>query len=305
MQTSATASWRVTLGQPIRLQGDPVLMPQSCPTSPLVRALLATLFLAGFGCGLTAAEDVPLPRPRPALWVEPQSFREAAGEDFDTADVTAKPSDCRQRLEKIATVVPMPRLIGPGACGGRDMVQLDAVLLADQTRIAVRPSAVLRCEMAESFTAWIRDEAAPRVNAAGSALRAIENYDDFECRGRNRVLGAKMSEHGKGNAIDVRAFTLADGRSIGLTDMTVAKDLREGLRASACERFTTVLGPGSDGHHEGHIHLDLAERRKGYRICEWDVREPPPPAEIASVLVPLPVPRPVIPDTAVKDGRKL
>ena len=267
--------------------------------------LVELVVLAGFGCGLAAAEDVPLPRPRPALWVEPQSFRETAGEDFDTSDVTAKPSDCRQRLEKTAAIAPMPRLIGPGACGGRDMVQLDAVLLADQTRIEVRPSAVLRCEMAESFTSWIRDEAVPRVKAVGTALRSIENYDDFECRGRNRVPGAKMSEHGKGNAVDVRAFTLSDGRVIGLTDMAVAKDLRDGLRMSACERFTTVLGPGSDGHHESHIHLDIAERRHGYRICQWDVREPPAPAEIASVLVPLPVPRPVIPDAPVKDGRKL
>jgi hypothetical protein len=279
-------------------------MPQSYPRSPFVRALIATVFLAGFGCGLAAAEDVPLPRPRPPLWVAPQSFREAAGEDFDTADVTAKPSDCRQRLDKIATIEPMPRLIGPGACGGRDMVQLNAVQLPGHARIEIRPTPVLRCEMAESLAGWIQDEADPLLRKAGMALRSVATYDDFECRGRNRVLGAKLSEHGKGNAIDIRAFTLADGRSIGLTDMTVAKDLREGLRASACERFTTVLGPGSDGHHEGHIHLDLAERHRGYRICQWDVREPPP-AEIASVLVPLPVPRPVIPDAPVKDGRKL
>jgi hypothetical protein len=159
--------------------------------------------------------------------------------------------------------------------------------------------------MAESFTSWIRDEAAPRVSAAGAAMRSVENFDDFECRGRNRVLGAKLSEHGKGNAVDVRAFTLTDGRVISLTDMTAAKDLRDGLRASACERFTTVLGPGSDGHHESHIHLDIAERRHGFRICQWDIREPPAPAEVASVLVPLPVPRPFIPDAPVKDGRKL
>jgi hypothetical protein len=279
-------------------------MPQSYPRSPFVRALIATVFLAGFGCGLAAAEDVPLPRPRPPFWVEPKSFREAAGENFDTADVTAKPSDCRQRLDKIATIEPLPRLIGPGACGGRDMVQLNAVQLPGHARIEIRPASVLRCEMAESLAGWIQDEADPLLRKAGMALRSVATYDDFECRGRNRVFGAKLSEHGKGNAIDIRAFTLADGRSIGLTDMTVAKDLREGLRASACERFTTVLGPGSDGHHEGHIHLDIAERRQGYRICQWDVRELPP-AEIASVLVPLPVPRPVIPDAPVKDGRKL
>jgi hypothetical protein len=45
---------------------------------------------------------------------------------------------------------------------------------------------------------------------------------------------------------------------------------------SVCRRFTTVLGPGSDGYHEEHIHLDLAERRSGYRICQWEVWDPLP-----------------------------
>ncbi len=275
-------------------------MPKIAP----VRVFTTTIILAAFGCGLAAAEDVPLPRPRPPVWLEPLSFREAAGPDFNSADVTSKPSDCRLRLEEIAAIEPMPRLIGPGACGGGDMVQLDAVLLADRTRIELKPAPLLRCEMAESLTAWIRDEAAPRLSAIGGVLRSVETYDDFECRGRNRVVGAKLSEHGKGNAVDVRSFTLADGRMIGLTDMTAPKDLRADLRESACERFTTVLGPGADGHHDGHIHLDIAERRQGYRICQWDVREPPPPSEVAEA-VPLPTPRPKTAGAPVKDGRKL
>jgi Extensin-like protein C-terminus len=36
-----------------------------------------------------------------------------------------------------------------------------------------------------------------------------------------------------------------------------------------------VLGPGSDGYHESHIHVDLTERRGGYRICQWDIRTEP------------------------------
>lgn len=260
-----------------------------------VRAILATVFLAAFGCGLAAAEAVPLPRARPLVRSQPLTFRQAAGPDFNSAEVTSKPSDCRLRLEKVAAVEPLPRLIGPGACGGGDMVQLDAVLLADRTRVEVKPAPVLRCEMAETFAAWVRDEAAPRLSTNGAVLRSIDNYDSFECRGRNRVVGAKVSEHGKGNAVDVRSFALGDGRVVGLTDMTVPKELRLVLRASACRSFTTVLGPGSDGYHEGHIHLDIAERRNGYRICEWDVREPPP-VEVASAHVPLPTPRPAAAD---------
>src|SRR5664280_3677328 len=169
-----------------------------------MRWLVAILWLAGAIGGLAAAEDVPLPRPRPPVWVEPQSFREAAGPDFNSAEVTSQPSDCRLRLDKIAAVEPMPRLIGPGACGGRDMVQLNAVQLPGHARIEIKPAPVLRCEMAESLAAWIQDEAVLRLGKAGMMLRSVENYDDFECRGRNRVVGAKLSQHGNGNAVDVR-----------------------------------------------------------------------------------------------------
>ena len=75
----------------------------------------------------------------------------------------------------------------------------------------------------------------------------------------------------------MRSIRLADGKLVDLTDPQVDKDFREALRKNMCARFTTVLGPGSDGYHENHIHVDLAERRGGHRLCQWDVREPPGP----------------------------
>ncbi|HET7910457.1 MAG TPA: extensin family protein [Pseudolabrys sp.] len=258
-----------------------------------MRLLIVILWLAGAGGGIAVAREVPLPRPRPPIWTEPQSFREIAGPDFDSTGITSEPTECDKRIRTIAVVESLPRLIGPGACGGSDMLRLEAALRPDGARIELRPAPVLRCEFAESVAAWLRDEAAPRVDKLGALLRAVETFDDFECRGRNRVSGAKLSEHGKGNAVDLRAFLLADGRSLGLTDISVAKDFREEIRDSACHRFTTVLGPGADAYHESHIHLDLLERRQGYRMCQWDVREPPKTEIVAQV--PLPPPRPAVP----------
>jgi hypothetical protein len=229
------------------------------------------------------APSVPLPRPRPAAiaapsadWSEPHSFGEAAGPDFDAADVTSEPSPCRLRLEKFAEVEPMPRLIGPGACGGSDMVEIEAVQARDGGRIAIKPPALLACGMAETVAMWLREDAAPQVAALGSTLSAIENYGSYECRSRNRLPGAKLSEHAHGEALDVRALHLADGRRLVLVDTHVDKPLRDALRDSACRRFTTVLGPGADIFHVGHVHLDVIQRHNGYRICQWDVREPPP-----------------------------
>ncbi len=257
----------------------------------------------------TARPARPLPVVIPQQFAPPQEAYASLPEATPTA-AKATPSACQLRLAKVAVFEPIPVLVGPGECGAADAVRMDEIILPDQTRVAVAPPATLRCSMAEELVHWVREDVGPAVIKLGSPLRVLDNFDSYECRGRNRVRAAALSEHGQADAIDVRAFKLADGRAIGLTDINVEKDWREALRASACTRFSTVLGPGSDGYHEEHIHLDLAFRRNGYKVCQWDVREPvvvqaddaaapaeeaqaSGPAPIPLDRVPLPRPRPV------------
>jgi hypothetical protein len=253
-----------------------------------VKFLYAMILLAVAG-DLAAAKGVPLPRPRP----EPPAA--AASTEEPSAPEATAPTACRLRLTAALAIAPsLPAITGPGECGAPDVVRLEAVVLADQSRVAMVPPAILRCTMAEAIVSWVREEAAPRALDLGSPLKAVANLASFDCRGRNRILGAKMSEHGKGNALDIRALKLANAKVVELTDPQVGKEFREGLRESVCARFMTVLGPGSDGYHEDHVHVDLAERRNNYRLCEWDVREPPETSTAALAdMVPLPRARPV------------
>ena len=227
----------------------------------------------------------------PSLAPPQEAYASVPDSGSVTVEAPIEPSACQLRLQEVAVMHPLPPIVGPGDCGAVDVVRLESIVLSDRTKVAVSPPATLRCTMAEAVAHWVREDVVPAVREFASPLREVDNYDSFECRGRNRVAGAKISEHGLANAIDVKAFKLADGTVLGPTDVSVPKDLREGLRQNACARFTTVLGPGSDSYHESHIHVDLAERKNGYRICQWDVREPAEDvAETADV--PLPRPRP-------------
>ncbi|MGJ5180891.1 extensin family protein [Bradyrhizobium oligotrophicum] len=231
------------------------------------------------------AAKVPLPQPRPA---EAPAREAAKGKDDaarDEAGTSAKedakapppPSACRLALtDEVAIAPSIPPIRGPGGCGGEDLVRLEAVVLPDKRRVALTPAATMRCPMATAVANWVRNDVAPLAERLGSAITALDNFDSYQCRGRNNVTGAQLSEHGRANALDVHGFKLADGRMIDLTDRSQPRDLRETVLHSVCIHFSTVLGPDSDWYHEDHIHIDLMERRNNYRICQWDVLDPMP-----------------------------
>ncbi len=259
-------------------------------------------------CNVAVAQTVPLPRPRPALvpTTAPTPLRPAIIEPASApkTEPAAEPSACRIRLTSDIAIAPsLPPITGPGECGASDPVKLEAVVLPDKRRIAFTPPATLRCTMAEAVASWVREDAIALAQDLGSVLRAIENFDSYDCRGRNRVVGAITSEHGKANAFDMRGLWLADGKFVEFTDPNVSHGFREKVRTSVCARFTTVLGPGSDGYHENHIHVDLAQRRSGYRICQWNILDPTPAAAVVTT-IPLPLPRPKIEDATSAAGKR-
>src|SRR6266446_3528491 len=231
---------------------------------------LTAFLLAASSVG--TAGTIPVPHERPEI---------VPGERSPTPETGVAPSPCQLRLAELAAFEPSPPITGPGKCMATDVVKVDAVFLPDKHRIVFSPPVILRCPMAEAVAQWITNDVAPTIAALGTSLRGIESLNSFDCRPRNGINGAQVSEHGHANALDVRSFKLANGGVIELNNANVAKSLRERLRDSACARFSTVLGNGADTYHDTHVHVDLMERSNHYKICQWDVLDP---AETAALV---------------------
>jgi hypothetical protein len=161
-----------------------------------------------------------------------------------------------------------------GQCHVQNPVHLKSVKVQNNM-IGLPEEPLLNCKYALQFSRWLRESAAPIAAAQNYAsLEKVSTGPGYECRGRNGDISAKISEHGRGNAVDISSISFRDGKVIDVADALDSKSssygiLRE-LRSSACGYFTTVLGPGSNEAHARHFHFDLGTHGKSgtYRICE-------------------------------------
>lgn len=155
-------------------------------------------------------------------------------------------------------------------CAVEDAVVLVSVANRDAPgrRIAFPGRPVIACAMAKAVGRFGSDIAAPlAAGMFGKALAAIETGPGFQCRPRNRQAGAKPSAHGRGEAVDVAAVLLEGGRRVAVAERRDGAATRyfTALRQAGCGAFATVLGPGSDGFHEDHLHFDIERRGRDGR----------------------------------------
>lgn len=177
---------------------------------------------------------------------------------------------CRQRLKRLgATFRDLPAISSGKGCSIPYPVELTKL----SGGIEIKPAAKLNCQVTEAFAKWVKNELGPAARTRYlSGVRSINQLSSYSCRTMNSKRGAPMSEHAKGNAIDVGKITLDNGRAILVRQPGLfafrQKSLLNNIRADSCKYFTTVLGPGSDVHHKDHFHFDLRTRKGGYRHCD-------------------------------------
>jgi hypothetical protein len=162
---------------------------------------------------------------------------------------------------------PLPNQNFAGGCRTIDTIKL----------MSFSPEATnlgpMTCPLAANFAAWAKHAVRPAAQAyLGSEVVRIETMGTYNCRNINGGRSGKLSEHAFGNAVDISAFILRDGRRVSvLNGWNGRSDERAFLRRlhqSACKRFGTVLGPDYNSAHANHFHFDMAQSMKdGSAYC--------------------------------------
>jgi hypothetical protein len=139
--------------------------------------------------------------------------------------------------------------------------------------VAVKPTATLACPIVSELDRWFADTVQPSaMRWFGSRVVEIKQISAYSCRGMNGNSHAHISEHAFGNALDIAAFMLADGRRVTVKDGWRGVPEEQGflrdVQSGACAHFTTVLAPGSNVYHYDHIHVDLMRRASRRLICQ-------------------------------------
>lgn len=190
----------------------------------------------------------PAPRPKIKAGPEPAT---AKRKDRSRAE-TAKGSVCGVAAikgEKVARITSKVQ-----GCGVEDPVRITSV-----SGVRLSQPATLDCDTAIALNRWVEGVLQPAFGRNKVAELKIAAH--YICRPRNNKRGAKVSEHGRGKAVDVSGFVLESGKELSILrdyNRTIAKAHR-----GACGIFGTTLGPGSDGYHEDHLHFDTARHGNG------------------------------------------
>lgn len=240
----------------------PILRPRHRPTT-----LAATPQTAVEPIPQQAAAEIaavaPMPRPRPrpkGLQTEVEQVAMAQPEP------EATPSRKSKKESRKGSVCGDPSIRGQElpavtsrtkGCGIAEPVRVTAI-----DGIPFSQPATIDCDTAIALKRWMREGMRPAFG--NREVVQLHIFGSYMCRSRNNVRGAKISEHGRGKAVDIAGFVFSDGK-----EWTVARNYNKQIRRAqkaACGIFGTTLGPGSDGYHEDHLHFDTAERR-GSAYC--------------------------------------
>lgn len=258
------------------------LIPKPRPQTAVVEPPFGPLFVPVFG----PTADTVRPRPRPGstvVAIAPAPVQTSTSNSAYSVVVALRP---QARPTQVAYApAPAPVLSGGGKvqkiCGnnailGRKVSPIQGTLkgcgvsnpveVYSVGGVELSPPAVMTCDAAKALNKWVNKGVKPAIGSLGGGPAKFSVAAGYSCRTRNNQPGAKVSEHGKGKAIDISQLTLVNGKTLNVLShwgKGAEGQLLAKMHKSACGPFGTVLGPNADKYHKDHFHFDVAKYGNG------------------------------------------
>jgi hypothetical protein len=274
------------LPRPMLVGVAPILMASLLPlpgtARPALRPVAPAAVEAAMALALASAAPArsPRPAPRPPRAVAPAALVPPSTTIASASALAPAQSPPAPRRGLAALFAPRPPKSARGSiCGdpgiaGTEIAAIPVsvngcglvggVAVTAVAGIPLSQPARVDCTTAKALKRWVEEGVIPAIGRRGGGLARLNVVASYDCRPRNNVAGARVSEHGAGHAVDVAGFTLADGSTLTvLRDWSAESKLMRAIHASACGPFGTVLGPKADVYHRDHFHVDTARYRSG------------------------------------------
>ncbi len=255
---AATGLWLVLVSGSFANAPTQSIRPDIRPgTVPLAQAVVASPAPGPSTAEAVAVSPRPEGRPKNIAAIVRAALRRPKAEK--PVKFATRGSVCGDRAIRGQEISRIPGKIR--GCGVQNPVRITEV---DGVKLSM--AATVNCTTAKALRTWVSKTVKPSVGRTGGGVTSLRVAAHYSCRTRNNIPGAKISEHGRGNAIDISAINLKNGTA--LTVLGGWRDKRQGpvlkkIHRGACGTFGTVLGPNSDAHHQDHFHLDVAKHRGG------------------------------------------
>ena len=136
-------------------------------------------------------------------------------------------------------------------CGTPAPMRLKSVGRSPQ--ITLVPPPTLTCEMVAALARWLERDVQPLARKhLGAPIARVETMSSYACRNAYGRAHAKVSEHGKADAVDIGSFVTAHGHAAliianwGPTARQIASEVAAAAKARAAAAEPKVpLAPGS------------------------------------------------------------
>ncbi len=208
----------------------------------------------------------------------PEDAEEAAREALEEAAALRRPSFDREEIlaceARLSLMEAEFEIVEPVGADDPHCGVERGLILSSVAGIRLEPAVTLRCAAAYAAAEWMTQVVAPMARLyLDERPSAIATAGDYECRWRRGGSDdAAFSQHAFANALDVTGVTFSDREPVRIAppeeNEPEARLFQAAIRGGACAYFTTVLGPMTNADHADHLHLDMADRRGGFRLCE-------------------------------------